>query len=161
MAGGLEFDASEMSGTEYVAQMASGDWPFVAIPVFASRVFRRSFIVINRKTGIKKPQDLEGRREVVQLHTMSAATWIRGLLHHDLSTINWVQGAVLSAMMPEPFWRSSDVVRLFPNFREVEADYFKRTGIFPFMHLIVIRRDVYAKYPDVAFSLYQEFCKAK
>ena len=69
MAGKLEFDASEMSGTEYVTHVASGNSPFIGIPVFASRVFRHSFIVINRKSGIEKPKDLEGRRVGVQLYT--------------------------------------------------------------------------------------------
>lgn len=101
MARGLEFDACEMSGTEYISRFAAGDCPFVAIPVFASRMFRHGFIVINTRSGIKMPKDLEGRRVGVQLYTMSAAMWIRGMLRHeyhvDLSTIRWVQGAIDSA----------------------------------------------------------------
>ena len=77
MAGGLEFDACEMSGTEYITHLATGDSPFVALPVFASRMFRHGFITINTKSGIKTPKDLEGRRVGVQLYTMSAAMWIR------------------------------------------------------------------------------------
>jgi 4,5-dihydroxyphthalate decarboxylase len=40
MSGALEFDAAEMSSSEYVARFAAGDCPFVALPVFPSRVFR-------------------------------------------------------------------------------------------------------------------------
>lgn len=98
MAGGLEFDACEMSGTEYITRLAAGDCPFVAIPVFASRMFRHGFIVVNTRSGIKTPKDLEGRRVGVQLYTMSAAMWIRGMLQHDhgvdLSTLRWVQGSI-------------------------------------------------------------------
>ena len=83
MAGGLEFDACEMSGTEYITHLATGNSPFVALPVFASRMFRHGFITINTKSGIKTPKDLEGRRLGVQLYTMSAAMWIRGMLQHD------------------------------------------------------------------------------
>ena len=51
--------------------------PFVAIPVFASRVFRHSFIFINRK-HIKNPKDLDGKRIGVPVYTMTAAIFIRG-----------------------------------------------------------------------------------
>ncbi len=53
------------------------------------------------------------------------------------------------------------VKRLFPDFREVEADYFRRTGIFPIMHAIAIRKTVLERYPWVARSLYDAFLEAK
>ena len=51
--------------------------------------------------------------------------------------------------------------RLFPDYRAVEADYFRRTGIFPIMHTLVVRRDVLDSQPWVARSLYDAFCHAK
>ena len=54
MGGRLEFDASEMSSSEYISRFVAGQCPFVAIPVFASRVFRHGFIFINRKAEIKR-----------------------------------------------------------------------------------------------------------
>ena len=55
---------------------------------------------------------------------------------------------MISAHMPSPFkHRHPKVQRLIPNFREVEADYFARTKIFPIMHTIVIREEVYEKQP--------------
>lgn len=51
--------------------------------------------------------------------------------------------------------------RLFEDFKSVEQDYFRRTGIFPIMHAIVVRRDVLDKDPWVARSLYDAFCQAK
>jgi 4,5-dihydroxyphthalate decarboxylase len=43
----------------------------------------------------------------------------------------------------------------------VEIEYYKRTKIFPIMHILVIRRDVYDCHPWVARSLYKAFCAAK
>ncbi len=51
--------------------------------------------------------------------------------------------------------------RLFPDYPKIERDYFLRTGIFPIMHLLAIRRDVYDAHPFIAKSLYDAFCKSK
>lgn len=96
MMGGLEFDASEMSTSEYFCRYAAGFRELVAIPVFPSRAFRHSFIAVNENI-VKQPSDLNGKRIGVQLYTMTAAVWIRGLLQQagvDLSSITWVEGAV-------------------------------------------------------------------
>src|SRR5665213_751049 len=67
MVGGEEFDASELSASEFISLkghslMNHGDSRFVAIPVFPSRVFRHGYIFINKRAGIRTPKDLEGRR---------------------------------------------------------------------------------------------------
>jgi len=206
MAGKLEFDACEMSSSELITQKVAGQSPFVAIPAFPSRVFRHSFIFINRKGGIRSPKDLEGKRVGVPLYTMTAAIWIRGHLQHDygvdLSKIHWVQGAtnmpgshgsptvlpllkpvsiennrsdkslsqlleageieaIAGAEIPAAHGVNPDVQRLFQNFREVEKEFYRRTKIFPIMHLVVIRRDVYEKDPSIAASLYTALVRSK
>jgi 4,5-dihydroxyphthalate decarboxylase len=98
MGGKQEFEVSEFSSSEYISRYARGDCPFVALPVFPSRVFRHGYIYVNRKAGIRTPKDLEGKRVGVPLYTMTAAVWIRGHLTHqfgvDTSKINWVEGAI-------------------------------------------------------------------
>jgi 4,5-dihydroxyphthalate decarboxylase len=70
--------------------------------------------------------------------------------------------ALISARAPSSFVKGSPKIRrLFPNYKEVEVDYYKRTKIFPIMHVLVIRKDVYDRHPWVAQSLYKAFCEAK
>ncbi|MES2756765.1 MAG: ABC transporter substrate-binding protein [Pseudomonadota bacterium] len=69
--------------------------------------------------------------------------------------------ALYTARMPSSFHGSDKVRRLFDDFVPVEQDYFRRTKIFPIMHTVVIRRDVYEKNRWVAQSLYKAFCQAQ
>lgn len=54
-----------------------------------------------------------------------------------------------------------NLARLFVDHRSAERDYFQRTGLFPIMHLIAIRRDVHEANPGFAQALYDALCKAK
>jgi 4,5-dihydroxyphthalate decarboxylase len=72
MGGGMEFDASEMSSSEFITKHLAGNSPFVALPVFVSRVFRHQFVFVNRRSGVERPKDLEGRRVGVPLYTQTA-----------------------------------------------------------------------------------------
>ena len=199
-----EFDCSEMSLSSYVASMDKSY--FVAIPVFPSRYFRHSCIFISAKSGIRKAEDLKGRRIGVPEYQMTAPVWIRGILSDEhgvkvtecehlsggeeepgrdeklklalpqnirVSAIG--EGKTLSRMLadgeldalvtaraPSTFHQEPDKVkRLFPDYVEAEKQYWKRTKIFPIMHTVVIRRDVYEKNPWVAQSLYKAFTAAK
>ena len=98
MVGAQEFDLSEMSLAEYVTMTAKDISPFIAIPVFPSKVFRHAFICVNKAAGIKEPKDLAGKRIGTPLYTQTAAIWIRGDLENiygvDLSGVQWIQGAM-------------------------------------------------------------------
>lgn len=70
--------------------------------------------------------------------------------------------ALISARAPSCFVKGHPkIMRLFPNYKEVEVDYYKRTKIFPIMHVLVIRKELHAQHPWVARSLYKAFCEAK
>jgi 4,5-dihydroxyphthalate decarboxylase len=195
-----EFDVSEMSLSNYTTLVSGGNAPFIAIPVFPSRVFRHGYFFINTKAGIRSPADLKGKRGGVPEYSMTAAVYMRGLLEHEYgvkpSDVEWVQGRadrlghalppgikltqapagaelgdllergeidfMMTANNPLSFRRgSSNVQRLFPNYAEVEKDYYRRTKIYPIMHTVVIRRDIYDRDPWVALSLYKALCRAK
>lgn len=67
----------------------------------------------------------------------------------------------IGADLPEAMRRSPHVERLFPNFAAEERDYYRRTKIFPIMHSVVIRREVYEAHPFVAASLYDALTRSK
>jgi len=201
-----EFDCAEMSLSSYVASLNSQNPPFIAIPAFPSRFFRHSCIFVSAKSGIRKPEELKGKRIGVPEYQMTAPVWIRGILSDDygvkVTDVEHLSGgeeepgrdeklkldlpssirlkpigpaqtlsrmlaageidALVTARAPSTFTSKPDAVkRLFPNYMELEKEYYRRTKIFPIMHTLVIRRDVYAANPWVAQSLYKAFVAAK
>lgn len=70
--------------------------------------------------------------------------------------------ALYTARMPSSFHTGGGrVKRLFEDFMPVEQDYFRRTRIFPIMHTVVIRREIYEQNRWVAQSLTKAFCQAQ
>jgi 4,5-dihydroxyphthalate decarboxylase len=70
--------------------------------------------------------------------------------------------AILTARPPAPYGAGDGRIRrVFENYREVELDYWKRTGIFPIMHLVAMRREVYERHRWVAMNLLKAFEEAK
>ncbi len=200
------FDLAEMSLSYYLIRRAEGGFPFIALPVFPSRLFRHGFVFVNRNAGIAAPEDLAGKRIGVQEYRQTAAVWIRGLLRDelgvDLSGVDWLEGgvnvsrrpdsefdlrpatpisietiapaatlsdmlaggeidALLGARRPAALGRHADVERLLPDYRARERDYYARTGIFPIMHTLVLREELWRERPWVAESLFKGFEAAK
>lgn len=70
--------------------------------------------------------------------------------------------AVLAARPPAAFTEGDPKIkRFFDDYQTVEADYYKKTGIFPIMHAVAVRRDVLDKNPWVARNLFKAFEEAK
>jgi len=70
--------------------------------------------------------------------------------------------ALHTARAPSTFYsRPNDVKRLFEPYVDIEKEYFNKTNIFPIMHVIALRRDVYEANPWIAQSLYKAFVEAK
>jgi 4,5-dihydroxyphthalate decarboxylase len=201
-----EFDVAEMSLSSYAVTLSRDDPPFIAIPVFPSRMFRQSCIFVSERSGIRDPKDLPGKRVGTPEYQMTAPVWIRGLLQDeygvDPASVEYFTGgveepgreekvsldlpdrfritpigptetlagmladgeidALHTARMPSTFrLRPGSVRRLFEHYVEAERDYFRRTKIFPIMHTVVLRRDVYHANPWIAQSLQKAFVDAK
>jgi 4,5-dihydroxyphthalate decarboxylase len=69
--------------------------------------------------------------------------------------------ATIGTSLPAAMKRNPEIQRLFADHHAEEKDYYRRTRIFPIMHLVVVRRDIYERHPFVATSLYRAFCRAK
>src|SRR5436853_2462840 len=69
--------------------------------------------------------------------------------------------AVISARAPAAFAPGGPVVRLYPNYRAEEERFFRKTGIFPIMHLMTMRRTVFEQHPWIAMNLFKMFDEAK
>ncbi|MCW5684156.1 MAG: ABC transporter substrate-binding protein [Pseudolabrys sp.] len=200
-----EFEVAEIGFSPYLISLSRGIAPYVAIPVFLSRMFRHSAVYIRTDRSINGPQDLRGKRIGVPEYQMSAVMWFRGFLRDEygisVEDMEWVQGglevpgrrdkfplnlpdgfplttrhdtslsellaageidALMSARRPSCFVEGHQhVARLFPDYRQAEQTYFRKTGIFPIMHAVGIRRDVLEQSPWLATSLYKAFAQAK
>ncbi len=199
------FDLSEMSGSLYLTQRPKGEFPFIALPIFPSKMFRHGFIFVNTHANIKTPKDLEGKKVGVPEYRQTAAVWIRGILQQEygvsLNEIHWFEGgmnaprrpdildlkpegplslefipegqtlnemlekgeldAAIGARKPACLGVASHVQRLFPNYREIERHYYRKTGIFPIMHTVVMKESLYREKPWVAGSMYKAFVEAR
>jgi 4,5-dihydroxyphthalate decarboxylase len=70
--------------------------------------------------------------------------------------------ALISNHIPSPFLAGDpQMLRLFADFKAVEQDFFRRTGLFPIMHTIAIRARVHAAHPTAAAKLFAAFCAAR
>ena len=70
--------------------------------------------------------------------------------------------AMISPTIPRPFVMGDKrVARLFPDYKQVEIDYYRETGIFPIMHVTTIRQEIVDKYPWVTTNLVKAFEASK
>lgn len=200
-----EFDVAEIGFSPYLIALSRGAAPYVAIPVFLSRMFRHSAVYVRTDRGIDGPADLRGKRVGVPEYQMSAVLWFRGYLQDEYgiaaSDLNWVQAgleipgrrdkfplnlpdgfpllslkdetlsrmladgrldAVISARRPSCFVNGApNVRRLFPDYRSAERDYYRKSGLFPIMHAVGIKRELLARHRWLAASLFKAFVEAK
>jgi 4,5-dihydroxyphthalate decarboxylase len=107
-----KFDVAEFFTGIYMADLEHRVLGLTAIPIFVKRMFRHSYIYINKRARINAPRDLQGKRVGVQTWFTTTALWGRGILEDefnvDLASINWV------AQWPERIgqWQPPDWLKL-------------------------------------------------
>ncbi|MFZ3353173.1 MAG: PhnD/SsuA/transferrin family substrate-binding protein [Xanthobacteraceae bacterium] len=78
-----EFALSEMSVSSFMIVTGLGDQRFVGVPIYTTRRFYHTAILVRRKAGIETPADLKGKRVGVPEYQQTAALWARGVLQHE------------------------------------------------------------------------------
>ena len=201
-----DFDVCELSLSSFAVRTARGDNPYIGIPVFPSRAFRHTSIVVRTDRGIARPADLKGRRIGTPEYQLSACVWARAILQDDYGVrpedILWVRGGMkepgrmekirldlppgvrlesappdrtLSALLasgdidgiigprlPSGFERAgANIGWLFADPTRAATEYYERTGIFPIMHVIGVRRELAAEHPWLPATLFKAFSAAK
>jgi 4,5-dihydroxyphthalate decarboxylase len=97
----------------------------------------------------------------------SPPSWLKmerattGRKMQDLLKTGEIDAQILSDSGADAATMNKVVRRLWPNYREVEADYFRRTGIFPIRHLVVVKNEALQRHPNVAVLLVRAFEDAK
>lgn len=88
-----DFDISEMSMSSLIIATARGNRDWVALPIYTSRMFFHTGILVRTDRGILQPQDLRGKRVGVPEYQQTSALWSRGILEHEFGVkaqdIDW------------------------------------------------------------------------
>ncbi len=204
-----DFDVSEMSFSSLMIAMAGGDERWVGLPIFTTRRFFHTRILVRRDSGIETAADLKGRRVGVPEYQQTAALWIRGALQHEFGVAPrdmefWMErtpehshgGATgfkpppgvtvnqipadrnIGSMMlsgeleaaihyygspnlvdrsTADLWNHPDIEPLFPDPVAEGARYYRKTGIYPINHGMVIRREIAEEHPWAVLNIMKAF----
>ena len=201
-----DFDICELSLSSFSVRTAKGDNPYIGIPVFPSRAFRHTSIVVRTDRGIEEPADLKGKRVGLPEYQLTACVWARALLEDEYGVkpadVTWVRGGmeqpgriekinlnlpkdvrledapadktlndlleageldgILGPRLPSCFENNDAHVKwLLPDPTAAAMDYYRRTRIFPIMHLIGIRKTLTEQHPWLPATVYKAFEQAK
>lgn len=200
------FDICELSLSSYSLRVARGDSPYVAVPVFPSRAFRHTCIVVRRDRGIRAPADLRGKRLGMPEYQLTANVWARAILEEEYGVhqrdIAWVRGGyespgrveklavalpdgvrvesapegrtisgmlaageldgVMGPRAPSPFERGDPNIRwLFEDPTAEATAWYRKTRIFPIMHVLGIRRSLVEAHPWLPGAVQKAFDASK
>jgi 4,5-dihydroxyphthalate decarboxylase len=204
-----DFDVSEMSFSSLMMARANGDERWVGLPVFTTRKFFHTEILVRRNSGIETPVDLKGRRVGVPEYQQTAALWTRGILQHEFGVAPkdmefWMErtpshshrgamgftspaGVTIHQIPPEKnigtmmlsgeleatllylvnsnlidrstadLWHHPDIKPLFPDTLAEGVRFYRKTGIYPINHGMVIKREIVEEHPWTVLNLLKAF----
>jgi 4,5-dihydroxyphthalate decarboxylase len=207
-----DFDVSEMSMSSLMIAVTKGDDRWVGLPVFTTRYFFHTRILVRRDAGIDKPADLKGKRVGVPEYQQTAALWCRGALQHEFGVKPadmefWMErapsrshraavgfepppGVTIHQIPPDKnigtmmasgeldatlhylshdnlvdrsrvdLWNHPEIKRLFPDPIAEGVRYYRKTGLYPINHGMVIKREIVERHPWVVLNLYKAFERA-
>ena len=183
---------------------------YTLLPIFPLRLFRHKSVFIRTDRGIKKPEDLRGKKFATAGYSSTSLTWIRGIFQDEYGLkpedMQWIVSskdssakdagkvskqenifpkgvaiskgpegndeselmasgvvdAIFHAAEPRAYIEGHPKVgRLFPDYRAVERVYFSKTGIFPIMHAVAIKKSLAQKHPWVVEAIFRAYSQAK
>lgn len=204
-----EFDVSEISLSGLMMLIARGDERFIGLPVFTTRRFFHSWILIRRGANIRSPQELKGKRVGIPEYQQTAALWIRAALQHEFGVEPkdmefWMEraplkshgagtgfkapsGVTIHTIPPEKNIGSMmlsgeldavlfylvddnmidrsrvdlanhpDIATLFPDPIAEGVRYFRKSGIYPINHAMVIKREFAERNPWAVLNVLKAF----
>ena len=207
-----EFDVSEMSFSSLMMAVAGGDDRWVGLPIFTTRKFFHTEVLVRRDAKIDKPADLKGRRVGVPEYQQTAALWTRGVLEHEFgvkqtemqhwmervpthshaagvgfkpppgvtihqipaekslgsmmlsgeleATIHYLRHNNLVDRSRADLFNHPDIKTLFPDPAAEGVRYYRKTGIYPINHGMVIRRELAEKHPWAMLNLLKAYEQA-
>jgi len=207
-----DFDVSEMSFSSLMMAIACGDERWVGLPVFTTRRFFHTGVLVRRDAGIETPADLKGKRVGVPEYQQTAALWTRGVLQHEFGvepkeiefwmernpershggatgfkappgvTIHQipseknigsmmisgeVEATLLYIVDPNlvdrstaDLWNHPDIKPLFPDPKAEGARFYKKTGLYPINHCMIMKREIAEKHPWAILNLFKAFDRA-
>ena len=207
-----EFDVSEMSFSSLIMAKSRGDERWVGLPVFTTRRFFHTGILVRRDARIETAADLKGKRVGVPEYQQTAALWTRGVLQHEFGvhardmefwmerppalshggamgfapppgvTLHYIpsEKSIGSMMIAgeldaalhyivndnlidrsrADLWNHPDIKPLFPDRAAEGVRYYRKTGIYPINHGMVVKRAIAEKHPWVVLNLLKAFERA-
>lgn len=78
-----EFDVAELSMSSFAIAVSQGERRWLALPIFTTRAFYHSDIIVHADSAIRTAADLRGKRVGVLEYQQTSVVWIRGILEHE------------------------------------------------------------------------------